>query len=40
MIILTVLRGIGAFFASLPGSFAEAQRLRRHYQRQYPFVEF
>ena len=40
MIILTALRAIGAFFASLPGSVAEAQKLRREYHRHYPFAEF
>jgi hypothetical protein len=40
MIILTALRAIGAFFASLPGSFAEAQKLRREFYRRHPFVEF
>jgi hypothetical protein len=40
MIILTVLRAIGAFFASLPGSIAEAQKLRREYYKRHPFMEF
>ena len=40
MIILTALRALGAFFASLPGSVAEAQRLRREFHRRYPFIEF
>ena len=39
MIILTILRAVGAFFASLPGSLAEAQKLRREYLRRYPFAE-
>ena len=40
MIILTVLRALGAFFKSLPGSLAEAQRLRQQYYRRHPFMEF
>ena len=40
MIILTALRAVGAFFASLPASVAEAQKLRREYHRQHPFAEF
>lgn len=40
MIILTVLRAIGEFFASLPGSLAEAQQLRREFYRRHPFMEF
>ena len=40
MIIVTVLRALGAFFASLPGSLAEAQRLRREFYRRHPFMEF
>ncbi len=40
MIIVTVLRAIGAFFVSLPGSFAEAQKLRRQFYRTHPFMEF
>jgi hypothetical protein len=40
MIILTALRAIGAFFASIPGSFAEAQKLRREFYRRHPFMEF
>jgi hypothetical protein len=40
MIILQVLRGVGAFFASLPGSIAEAQKLRREYHKRHPFMEF
>lgn len=40
MIILSVLRALGEFFASLPGSLAEAQKLRREFYRQHPFMEF
>ena len=40
MIILSVLRGVGAFFAALPASIAEAQKLRREFHRRYPFMEF
>ena len=40
MIILSILRGLGAFFASLPGSLAEAQRLRREFHRRHPFMDF
>jgi hypothetical protein len=40
MIILSVLRGVGAFFAALPGSIAEAQKLRREFHRRHPFMEF
>ncbi len=40
MIILTALRAIGAFLASLPESVSEAQRLRREFHRRYPFMEF
>ena len=40
MIIVTVLRALGAFFASLPSSFAEAQKLRRQFSRRHPFMEF
>ena len=40
MIIVTVARALGAFFASLPGSFAEAQKLRREFYRRHPFMEF
>ena len=38
MIIVSVLRGLAAFFAALPGSFAEAQKLRREFARAHPFV--
>jgi hypothetical protein len=40
MIVFTALRAIGAFFASLPASFAEAQKLRRQFYRRHPFMEF
>jgi hypothetical protein len=40
MIVLSVLRALGAFFVSLPGSFAEAQKLRRQFYRSHPFTEF
>ena len=40
MIILTVLRAVGAFLAALPGALKDAQQLRRDLHRQYPFVEF
>ena len=40
MIVLTVLRALGAFFASIPGSIAEAQQLRREFYRRHPFMEF
>jgi hypothetical protein len=40
MIILSVLRAVGAFFVSLPSSFAEAQKLRREFYRRHPFMEF
>jgi hypothetical protein len=40
MIILSVLRGVAAFFAALPGAVAEAQKLRREYHRRHPFMEF
>ena len=40
MIIVTVLRALGKFFASLPGSLAEAQKLRREFYRRHPFMEF
>ena len=40
MIVLTALRALGAFFASIPGSFAEAQKLRRDFYRRHPFMEF
>ena len=39
MIIVSVLRAVGAFFASLPGSLAEAQKLRREYLRRHPFAD-
>ena len=40
MIIVSVVRALGAFFASLPGSLAEAQKLRREFYRRHPFMEF
>jgi hypothetical protein len=40
MIILSVLRGVAAFFAALPASVAEAQKLRREFHRRHPFMEF
>ena len=40
MIVVTVLRALGQFFASLPGSIAEAQQLRREFYRRHPFMEF
>ena len=40
MIILSVLRGVAAFFAALPGSIVEAQKLRREFHRRHPFMEF
>ena len=40
MIVLTVLRAVGEFFASIPGSLAEAQKLRREFYRRHPFMEF
>jgi hypothetical protein len=40
MIVVTVLRALGRFFASLPESIAEAQKLRREFHRRHPFMEF
>jgi hypothetical protein len=39
MIFMSILRAIGAFFASLPGALEEAQRMRREFQRRYPYAD-